>query len=125
MQRIWTVSQRKGTAEMVEFSAGMQTWQEERYVILLFLLLLGGIFYGEFFMTIALAIQIVKNRGGGGALVQDLALNRANTVIVFSCHIAAKSETKVPDKGHRLTQSRWQLFHTPGFKTGHAVVRDS
>ena len=51
---------------MAEFSAGMQTRQEERYVILLFLLLLGGSFY-EFFMTIALAIPplTMKNRGGG------------------------------------------------------------
>ena len=44
-----------GTAEMAEFSAGLQTQQEERYVILLFFLLLGGSFY-EFFMTITLAI---------------------------------------------------------------------
>ena len=53
---------------MAEFSAGLQTWQEERNVILLFLLLLGGGFY-EFFMTIALAIPplTVKNRGGGCA----------------------------------------------------------
>ena len=29
----------EGTAEMGEFSAGLQTWQEERYV---FWLLLGG-----------------------------------------------------------------------------------
>ena len=50
---------------MAEFSAGLQTRQEERYVILLFLLLLGGKFY-EFFMIIALAIPplTVKNREG-------------------------------------------------------------
>ena len=34
----------EGTAEMAEFNAGSQTWQEERYVILLYLLLLGGSF---------------------------------------------------------------------------------
>ena len=34
----------KGTAEMAEFSAGLQTRLEERSVILLFLLLLGGSF---------------------------------------------------------------------------------
>ena len=58
--------EREGTAEMAEFSAGMQTRQKERYVILLFLLLMGGKFY-DFFMTIALAIPPlnVKNRGGG------------------------------------------------------------
>ena len=52
---------------MGEFSAGLQTRQEERYVILLFLLVLGG--RQEFFMTIALAIPplTVKNRGGGCA----------------------------------------------------------
>ena len=36
--------EREGTAEIAEFSAGLQTRQEERYVILLFLLLLGGSF---------------------------------------------------------------------------------
>ena len=36
--------ERKGTTEIVEFSAALQTWQEERYVISLYLLLLGGIF---------------------------------------------------------------------------------
>ena len=68
------------TAEMAEFSAGLQTRQEERYVLLLFLLFLRGTFY-EFFMTIALAIPplTVKIRGGG-ALIRDCALNRANTV---------------------------------------------
>ena len=70
----------EGTAEMAEFSAGLQTRQEVRFVILLFLLLLGGKFY-EFFMTIGLAIPplTVKN-SGGGALIRDRALNRANTV---------------------------------------------
>ena len=43
----------EGTAEMVEFSAGLQTQQEERYVISLFLILLGGSFT-RFFMTFAL-----------------------------------------------------------------------
>ena len=48
---------------MAEFSAGLQTLQEERYVISLFLLLLGGKIY-EFFMTVALAIPplTMKNR---------------------------------------------------------------
>ena len=36
--------EREGTTEMEELSAGLQTQQEERYVILLFLLLLGGSF---------------------------------------------------------------------------------
>ena len=36
--------ERKGTAEIAEFSAGLQTRQEERYVISLFLLPLGGSF---------------------------------------------------------------------------------
>ena len=74
-------SESEGTAEMAEFSAGLQPWQEERYVILLFLLLLGGSFY-EFFMTIVLAIPplMVKNRGG--AFIRNCALNRANTVVV-------------------------------------------
>ena len=46
---------------MAELNAGFQTWQEERYVILLFLLLLRG---GEFYMTVALAVPplSVKNR---------------------------------------------------------------
>ena len=64
----------------------LQTRQEERYVILLFLLLLkggggGGEGGGEFFMTIELAISplTVKIRGGG-ALIRDHALNRANMV---------------------------------------------
>ena len=75
---------------MAEFSAGLQTRQEERYVILLFLLLQGGSL-NEFFMTIALAIPplTVKNRGGGGALIRDRALNRANTVrhnFHIQCH---------------------------------------
>ena len=34
----------EGTAEMTEFNAGLQKQQEERYVISLFLLLLGGSF---------------------------------------------------------------------------------
>ena len=46
----WSITQscsnekreREGTAEMAEFNAGLQTRQEERYVIWLFLLLLGG-----------------------------------------------------------------------------------
>ena len=33
--------EREGTVEVAEFSAGLQTWQKERYVISLFLLLLG------------------------------------------------------------------------------------
>ena len=35
--------EREGTVEIAEFSAGLQTRQEERYVILLFLLLLGEV----------------------------------------------------------------------------------
>ena len=60
---------------MAEFSVGLQTRQEERYVILLF-----------FFITIALAIPplTVINRGEGGALIRDRALNQTNTVIKFS-----------------------------------------
>ena len=60
---------------MAEFSAGLQTQQEERYVILLFLLLLGGSFY-ELFITIALAIPplTVKNRGGGVRLFGTVRL---------------------------------------------------
>ena len=63
---------------MAEFSAGLQTRQEERYVILL--TSSGGKFY-EFFMTIGLAIPplTVKNKEGG-VLIRDLALNQANTV---------------------------------------------
>ena len=51
---------------MAEFSAGLQKRQEGRYVILLFLLLLGGV-SRVFTMTIGLAIPplSVKNRGGG------------------------------------------------------------
>ena len=58
---------------------------------LLFLLLLGGSFY-EFFMTIALAIPplTLKNRGGG-ALIRDRALNRANTV-VYDCLLIVINE---------------------------------
>ena len=41
---------REGTAEMAEFIAGLQTRQEERYVIPLYLLLY------KFFMTVALAV---------------------------------------------------------------------
>ena len=36
--------ERKGTAEMADFNAGLQTRQEERYVISFFLLLLAGSF---------------------------------------------------------------------------------
>ena len=68
---------------MAEFSAGLHTGQEERYVTLRFLLPLGGSFT-SFFMTIVLAIPplTVKNRGVGvgGALIQDRVLNQANTV---------------------------------------------
>ena len=55
--------EREGTAEVAEFSAGLQTRQEEKYVISLFLLLLRGKFY-KFFMTVALAVPplTVKNR---------------------------------------------------------------
>ena len=65
---------------MAEFSAGLQTWQEKRYVILLFLLLLGGSF--TILMTFGLAIPplTVKNRGGGDELIRDRALNWANMV---------------------------------------------
>ena len=34
--------EREETAEMAEFNAGLQTWQEERYVISLFFFLQGG-----------------------------------------------------------------------------------
>ena len=43
----------EGTAEMAEFNVGLQTWQEERYVITLFLLHLGGSFTS---FTVALAV---------------------------------------------------------------------
>ena len=48
---------------MVEFSAGLQTRQEERYVILL---TSSGVKFYKFFMTIGLAIPplTVKNKGG-------------------------------------------------------------
>ena len=61
---------------MAEFSAGLQTQQEKRYVILLFLLLLG------FFMTIALAIPPLTVKNRGDALIWDRAFNRANTVLI-------------------------------------------
>ena len=48
---------------MAEFNAGLQTQQEERYVISLFLPLLGGSIT-KFFMTVALAVPplTMKNR---------------------------------------------------------------
>ena len=64
---------------MAEFSAGLHTRQEERYVTLRFLLPLGGIFT-SFFMTIALAIPPLTVKNKGDAFIQDRALNRANTV---------------------------------------------
>ena len=60
---------------MAEFSAGFPTRQEERYVILLFLLL-------GFFMTIAMAIPPLTLKNSGDALIWDRALNRANTVLI-------------------------------------------
>ena len=63
----------------MEFSAGLHTRQEERYVTLSFLLLLGGSFT-SFFMTIALAIPPLTVKIRGGVLIQDRALNQANIV---------------------------------------------
>ena len=64
---------------MVIFSAGLQTRREERYVISLFILLLGGSFT-RFFMTFALAVPPLTVKNRGCALIWVCALNRANTV---------------------------------------------
>ena len=72
--------ERKGTAEKAEFSAGLQTRQEERYVILLFLLLLGGSFL-SFCVTFALVIHPLTKKNRPCALIRSCALKRKNTVI--------------------------------------------
>ena len=71
---------------MADFSAGLQTRQEEWYVFWL-LLPLGGGGGGED-LTLGddlwhlLVPQFPRKIGGGGALIRDCALNQANTVPV-------------------------------------------
>ena len=78
MRQIWTVRARRKC-----WNDGIQRWfaHLERGKVCDFAFLLLGGSFTSLFMTIALAIPplTVKNRGGG-ALIQDRALNRANTV---------------------------------------------
>ena len=64
---------------MAKFRAGLQTWQEERYVILLFLLLLGEVLR-VFFITFALVIPPLTMKNRPCALIWACVLNRKNTV---------------------------------------------
>ena len=73
--------EREGTAEIAQFSAGLQTRQEERYVISLFLLLLGGSFT-SFSWHLVIPPLTMKNRPC--ALIWTCALNRKNTVYRFN-----------------------------------------
>ena len=65
---------------MPEFSAGLQNPARGKLCDLAFLT------YSGFFMTIGPAVHplTVKNSGGGGALIRDRALNRANTVVLYN-----------------------------------------
>ena len=65
---------------MAEFNAGLQTQQEERYAISLFLLLLG-VSFTRFFMTFALAVPPLTLKNRDCALNRSCALNQKNTVI--------------------------------------------
>ena len=63
---------------MADFSAGLQTWQEERYVILL-----SYFFWGEDLHDNCASHppSNCDKKGGGCTLIQDWALNRVNTVL--------------------------------------------
>ena len=69
----------EGTAEMAEFSAGLQTRQEEWYVIWFWLILGGDSMKGDNLWR--LLVPQFPRKIGGDAPIQDRALNRANTVI--------------------------------------------
>ena len=71
----------EGTAEIAEFSTGLQTRQEERFVILLFLLFWGEEVRKEFFKTFALVIHPLTVKNRPCALIRSCALNRKNTVL--------------------------------------------
>ena len=70
--------ERDGTADREELNAGFQKRQEERYVIWLFLLLLGGGF--STYITGVLAIPPLHEKIGGCALNQLCALIWKNMV---------------------------------------------
>ena len=85
--------EREGTAEIVEFGTGLQTRQEERYVIMLFLLLMGGKFC-EFFLAFALVIHPLTVKNRPCALIWACAFNWKNTVtynIIGISHLLWKS----------------------------------
>ena len=64
---------------MADINTSFQTRQEERYVISLFLLLLGGSFT-RFFKTVLLAVPPLTLKNRGCVLNQSFKLNRKNVV---------------------------------------------
>ena len=70
----------------MEFNAGLQTRQEERYVILLFLLLLGGSFTSfSWHLRWSVVIHPLTVKYRPCALIWACALNRKNTVHIDVC----------------------------------------
>ena len=66
---------------MTEFSAGLQTLQEERYAIWFWLLLGADLTLADDLWR--LLVPQLPRKIGGDALIRDRALNQANTVYIY------------------------------------------